>query len=124
MQDSVLSRVIVSRHSQTVCKRKVKQPVKWYGLHNALSGPVMIHLNSTDRNVLRKTLLTNPLECNKSEKQSRFCPPGWIEYKSGCEEVNCAIKDRTYPVQRLHNFDDSVRPIKNDQMLPRLSRES
>ena len=53
-------------------QEKVKQPGEWYGLHHALSGQVMIHHYSTHRNVLRKTLLTNVLVCNKSEKQSRF----------------------------------------------------
>ena len=93
-------------------QEKVKQPGERYGLRNALSGQVMIHHYSTDRNVLRKTLLTNALECYKSEKQSRFRPPGWIKYESGfsiCDEFNCAIKDRTYPFRRSqwqHNFDD------------------
>ena len=67
----------------------------------------MIHHYSANRNVLRKTLITNALECNKSEEQSRFRPTGWIEYNSGfsiCDEFNCAIKDRAYPFRRSHNF--------------------
>ena len=93
-------------------QEKVKQPGEWYGLHNTSTREVMIHHYAKDGNVQRKTLLTNALVCNRSEKQSPFRPPGWIEYKSGfsmCNEFNCLIKDRSYPFRRSqwqHNFDD------------------
>ena len=51
-------------------QEKVKQPDEWYGLEWASNDS---HY-STDRNVLQKTLLTNALECNKSEEKTRFRP--------------------------------------------------
>ena len=68
--------------------------------------------HSKDRNVRVKTLFTNALVCNKSMKQSKYRPPGWIEYKSGfstCDEFHCALKDGSYALRRSrwqHNFDD------------------